>query len=135
MDITNIHQQWYKFNTNPTYRTTLLALGVLWLAISILVGHLSLISIIAFIALIISIKFYYESWTAFTVIVAAIAYALTNGIILVVILLILIFYFYKLLEKHRINRLKKIASMSPQQISGVTYQHPEVEIVIRGDRK
>jgi len=55
--------------------------------------------------------------------------------LLIIPILIGLYLFYYFLENNRLNRIRKIAAMTPSQLSKVQYEKPKVEIIIRGDRR
>jgi len=58
-----------------------------------------------------------------------------NYIFWIIPILIGLYLFYRFLDTNRKERIKRIAHMTPAELSGVRYQKPNVEIIIRGGRR
>lgn len=54
-----------------------------------------------------------------------------TNILYFLLILLGLYLIYVLLETLRINRIEKIANMTPGQLSGIKYTQPEVEVIIR----
>jgi hypothetical protein len=56
-----------------------------------------------------------------------------NYILWIIPLMILVYLFYRFLEKNRMNRLRKIADSTPEQLAGIKQGKPKIIIQIRKD--
>ena len=128
---------WTAFSAEKRNRIILLLLGLGWfIYLFSTVLKIPLYCFIGLIFLLITLYSYQKSWSLYTFLVAVFFYFYSSPLTMVLIgfilVLLLVYIIYKLLDRHRINRITKIAHMTSSQLSGVRYEKPEVEIVIRG---
>ena len=136
--LNSIRIWWYDFNQDEQrkgYKKMLLILTSILLIASLLFGMWTPISIIAYILLLVACRWHMEDWAVYALIASFVCYALTNGIALILLTIVLVYLFYQVVEGHRVKRLTKISEATPSKLSGVKYKDPQVEIIIRGDRK
>ncbi len=135
-EIERVKAWWNAFAAEKKNRHILLAVGILWLGLLIIVSHvIPVLCVIATILLAVSIKFYQTPWS-FTAFVAAVFfYLISTPLTMAGLIVIGMYLVYKFFNSRRIRKIRKVAEMNPLQLSKVKYGKPEVEIIISGGKR
>jgi len=114
----------------------LLAAGLIWFGLLVIVSMaVPGWCLFGMISLMISLYFHKETWSFHVFVIAVFFYMLSTPLTMVGLILIGMYVLYKFLNSRRLREIQKIASMTADQLAKVSYDQPEVEIIIHGGRR
>ena len=117
-------------------RILLIIGGTIYFSLYLLVTWtLSMDIIIGLLLLTLSVFLHKNEGASYLFILALFFLLLTNPLTIMCLVILGMFLLYKWLDHRRVNSLTKIAQKTPSQLSGVSYQDPRVEIIIKGDNR
>jgi predicted membrane protein len=90
---------------------------------------------IAQLCLLAAVWFYRQPWSHMAAIASLFFFAMINWLVFILLMYLILREFLHYLEKRRINKLKKLAKMTPQQIAGISKDEPAIEVIMRGEKK
>ena len=127
---------WTGFSGIPGNRRKMLVVGVVWVLIHfVFTWDISVDNLIGIIFLILALKFFYMGTSVYMFMVSVFFFMCSHPVTSFGLVIITLYLFYKLLMHLREKRIKKIASMSASELSGVRFREPEVEVIIRGRQR
>lgn len=126
-------EEWYRKYINKTIIQILVGISLLILTVQLVVFlRFTYFSIASIILLVVLLKYYNEAYSPLIFIGALICLSLSSYLTLLIPLSICIYAIYIILDTHRVKRIKKLASSTPDEIAKISKTGNKVEIIIEG---